>query len=99
MATTFELTVVGDAVEFGVREARVAAEDTSMFYADGGRADLRLVAAEQILLNLPLKPVCREGCRGLCPTCGTNRNRIECDCRRQAPDLRLAPLEELRRGR
>ena len=54
------------------------------------------MAAEQILLNLPLKPVCEPGCKGLCPTCGVNRNQIECDCRSEAVDPRFAPLLDLK---
>ena len=93
------LTLVGDAVEFGEAEAEMELEDADVFYAEGGRVDLRRLAQEQILLNLPLKPVCDPGCRGLCPSCGCNRNRIECDCRRADLDPRLAPLLQLKKGK
>jgi uncharacterized protein len=67
-----------------------------VFRVEGHRADLRAVAAEQIQLALPLKPLCREGCAGLCPTCGANRNRIECGCRSTEVDPRLSALLDLR---
>ena len=41
--------------------------------------------------------LCRPDCRGLCPTCGVDRNRLECACRTEEPDPRLAPLLEIRR--
>jgi uncharacterized protein len=88
----FFLILVSEAREFGLGEKRLALEDATLFYADRGRADLREICREQIYLNLPLKPVCRGECAGLCPTCGANRNRIECRCRPAQPDPRLAPL-------
>jgi len=42
--------------------------------------DLAALASEQIYLNLPLKPLCGPECRGLCPTCGANRNLTQCRC-------------------
>jgi uncharacterized protein len=66
-------------------------------YYDGDRLDLGEVVREQIILSLPLKRLCREDCRGLCPSCGTNLNTAACDC--PAPeadtDPRLAPLRRL----
>lgn len=81
----------------GPRETVVEAQDddAAVFEAEGGRADLRRIATEQIYLNLPLKPVCADSCRGLCPTCGANRNRIECGCRSALGDPRLAGLGDL----
>ena len=48
-------------------------------------------------LALPMKPLCRADCRGLCPVCGGNRNITECRCETRVTDPRLAPLEALRR--
>jgi uncharacterized protein len=91
----FSLVVVSAAAEFGTGERRLVLEDAALFYAERGRVDLREMAREQIYLNLPLKPVCRADCAGLCPTCGANRNRLECPCRPADIDPRLAPLFEL----
>lgn len=52
------------------------------------------VVAEQVYLALPMKVVCRENCRGLCPGCGVNLNRERCRCGPRALDPRLAPLAE-----
>jgi uncharacterized protein len=40
---------------------------------------------EQIYLELPMKPVCREACRGLCPTCGADLNAGSCACAASQP--------------
>jgi len=98
LATEFFLVVVSEAAEFGLAEKRLDLDDATLFYADRGKVDLREVAREQVLLNLPLKPICRPACAGLCPTCGVNRNRIECACRTGGPDPRLAPLLEIKFG-
>ena len=50
---------------------------------------------EQILLNLPMRPLCKPDCRGLCPECGHNLNEGPCDCIREAIDPRLEKLKEL----
>jgi uncharacterized protein len=50
---------------------------------------------EQFQLALPMKPLCTEGCRGLCPECGANLNRTRCDCAPMWEDPRLAPLKGL----
>jgi uncharacterized protein len=49
-----------------------------------------------ILLALPLKPLCRLDCRGLCPVCGKDLNEGECNCRREASDSRWEKLKSLR---
>ena len=97
LATDFYLVLVPDGVEFAAGESEVSREDSALFYAPGGKADLGTIAAEQIYLNLPLKPVCRSDCLGLCPTCGVNRNGIECGCRREEIDPRLAPLLDFKK--
>jgi uncharacterized protein len=97
ISTDFYLNLVPDGAEFGVGEAELSEEAASLFYATEGKADLGVIAAEQLHLNLPLKPVCGDGCKGHCPTCGGNRNRIECGCREEEIDPRLAPLLEFKK--
>lgn len=53
-----------------------------------------LVQAD-LILNLPLKNLCREDCRGLCPSCGKNLNEGLCGCVRETVDPRLAALKQL----
>jgi uncharacterized protein len=96
VASEFFLRLVPDAVEFAAGDAEVSEEDASLFYVEEGRADLRKVATEQIYLDLPLKPICSEDCRGLCPVCGANRNQTECGCEAETVDPRLAPLSRFK---
>jgi uncharacterized protein len=64
------------------------------FYVDD-QLDLKRVVETETTLALPMKPLCRDDCRGLCPACGGNRNLVPCACPERAPDPRLAALGDL----
>jgi len=49
---------------------------------------------ETVWLALPLAPLCKEDCEGLCPECGTNRNEGKCACNKDKIDPRLAGLAD-----
>lgn len=74
----------------------LADEDLGVGYYRDDVLDLSEIAREQLYLALPMKPLCREDCRGLCPVCGINRNREVCSCRTEWVDPRLEPLKHLR---
>jgi uncharacterized protein len=57
--------------------------------------DLGALVRDAIVLDLPMAPLCREDCRGLCPQCGADRNESECECV-APPDPRWANLDVLR---
>ena len=58
--------------------------------------DLEPLAREALVLDLPLAPLCREDCRGLCPTCGADLNQGDCDCSPADVDPRWAALDVLK---
>jgi uncharacterized protein len=58
--------------------------------------DLEPLARETLLLELPLAPLCRPECRGLCPTCGVDRNQTDCECAPAPRDPRWDALDALR---
>jgi uncharacterized protein len=60
-----------------------------------GVLDLTDALREQILLELPMRPLCRPDCRGLCIECGKNLNEGPCDCVQETIDPRLVGLKEL----
>ena len=59
---------------------RIAREDLDVGYYDGTGVETNDIFWEQVALELPLKVVCSEACRGICPVCGKNRNLEECSC-------------------
>ncbi len=68
------------------------------FYRDD-RIDLSQMIVEQIVLALPMKPLCQADCLGLCPQCGANRNLSSCTCLPEDTDPRWAPLRTLSKSR
>jgi uncharacterized protein len=57
--------------------------------------DLELLVRDALVLELPAAPLCRADCRGICPTCGADRNVTTCDCAESEPDPRWAALRAL----
>ena len=57
--------------------------------------DVDALAEEDLVLDLPSKVLCKEDCRGLCPTCGRDLNSGLCGCRQETVDPRLAALKQL----
>ena len=68
--------------------------DDYVFIVDG-MLDVSVALAEQILLEYPLKQLCRDDCKGLCPKCGRNLNESECGCAVKEIDPRLEGLKKL----
>ena len=64
------------------------------FVLDGNDLDLDEVLSTCFILDMETKFLCREDCKGLCPTCGKNLNLGPCGCRKQI-DPRFAVLEQL----
>jgi uncharacterized protein len=79
-------------------EHEVQEDDLNTSYYREGVIDLGELVREQLYLALPMKPLCEESCRGLCPECGTNLNTGSCDCSPAWDDPRLAPLKALSRN-
>ncbi len=65
------------------------------FYRDD-QLDLSGVISEQIVLEIPMKPVCEEACQGLCPQCGADLNETACACEPVTSDPRWDALLDLR---
>lgn len=92
----FYLPHVRDAEEEDEDEVELSDRDMVVAYYHDRRLDLGEVVREQVFLAVPLRRLCREDCRGLCPTCGANRNATACACKIEEPeDPRLAPLRKL----
>jgi len=95
-ATEFHLTLRSRTPDVPDPDHQINPGETCFFEIEDGKLALDSLAIEQVHLNLPLKPLCDESCAGLCPTCGINRNRLECDCREETLDPRLQALQQIR---
>ena len=76
-------------------EREVAEDDLTTAFYKNEELDLGELMHEQFVLALPMKPLCSDGCKGLCPECGTNLNKASCDCSPAWKDPRLAGLQTL----
>ena len=74
-------------------ELELHADDLETDVYDNGVVDLTALLETETTLLLPMKPLCREDCRGLCPICGGNRNVTDCHCEVSVADPRWAPLK------
>ena len=79
----------------GAGEQEVADEDLGVSFYKDETLDLAELMREQFYLALPMKPLCRPDCKGLCPVCGINRNRETCTCQTEWTDPRLDALKRL----
>ncbi|SDF77023.1 YceD family protein [Sporolituus thermophilus] len=68
-------------------------EDAASY--EGNEIDITDLLRENLLLAEPLKPLCSESCRGLCPVCGADLNEKDCSCEKGSVDPRLAVLQQL----
>lgn len=68
-------------------------DEIKYFCEHDNYVDITKDLEELILVNLPMKPLCRPECLGICPVCGANRNEIQCGCEVGEVDPRLAVLK------
>ncbi len=72
----------------------LGADDLDTDFYSNDELDVAGLIRTETTLALPMKPLCREDCRGLCPVCGGNRNLVACECQERPPDPRLAVLKQ-----
>lgn len=65
----------------------ICSEDIELYYAKSDitaeELDITADIRDELLIELPMNPLCSDGCSGLCPVCGVNRNKNNCQCTRQ----------------
>ena len=69
--------------------------ESGLFVPEDGRLNLAPLIREEMLLSVPISPVCLPDCKGLCPVCGENLNETTCNHEEEVTDPRLAVLKSL----
>jgi uncharacterized protein len=92
----FDLLYRPRGADAGKDEISVTTTEAEVSYYEGEGLLLEDVLREQVLLAMPLKTICREDCKGLCPQCGKNLNLEQCSCSDVAEDPRWAALKDIR---
>jgi uncharacterized protein len=77
------------------RAGELGSDELDLDFYENDELNLAALVETETALALPMKPLCRAECRGLCAVCGANRNVVECTCQASAPDPRLAVLKRL----
>jgi uncharacterized protein len=77
-------------------EIELTAEDMGLIYYQGEEINLQNEIQEQVVLAFPLRPLCKSGCKGLCPQCGADLNTAACDCDPSPPAGKFAALKNLK---
>ena len=91
----FDLRYLPRTVNAGEGEREIQEDDLTTAFYENDTIDLGQLMREQFYLALPMKPLCRPDCAGLCPSCGANLNQGACACKVEWEDPRLAVLKQL----
>lgn len=75
-------------------EERIANLDEQP-YVNGYNLDVDQLVCDELILNLPMKVLCSDDCKGICNRCGTNLNRETCDCDIRSADPRMAVIQDI----
>lgn len=81
----------------GATNVELHEEDLDIGFYDGAGVEVNDIFREQVALALPVKLLCAEECRGVCPSCGGNRNRGECGCPGESRTTPFDILKTLRK--
>ncbi len=96
VASEFEVLLVPAPGGEVADKEELSAQELDLDFYSGETVDLEALVREQIILLAPLKPLCQEDCRGLCPTCGANLNLEACACKVEKGDAAPARLAKLK---
>ncbi|HET6418831.1 MAG TPA: DUF177 domain-containing protein [Geobacteraceae bacterium] len=77
-------------------EIELREEELSTISYHGDYIDFTSELEDQLLMEVPFKPLCKEECKGLCGTCGANLNEGDCGCSRGGPDFRFGALKDFK---
>lgn len=77
-------------------EIELAPDELNVVFLDEDRVETSALILEQVQLQLPMKSLCREDCRGLCPHCGADRNETPDCCPERGYDSRWSGLDGLK---
>lgn len=77
-------------------EKELKGRELDMGFYTGDEINIDEVVSEQLILSIPMSPLCTDDCMGICLKCGKDLNEGPCECRTEETDPRLAPLQKLR---
>ena len=95
MIADFTYTLIPDKAQTK-EDLELEKEELEISHYHGDFIDLTPIICEQIILQIPIKALCSQECKGLCPQCGTNLNYSSCNCHLGCVDSRMAVLKNFK---
>jgi len=96
VSTDFDLLLAPGPAPMGEVDEELTQADLDVDFYTGEVVDLEKILREQVLLTLPLKPLCSENCRGMCPRCGVDLNQETCSCPAEESTSPFAMLKNIK---
>jgi len=96
LASSFTIFYTQAATAQPEDEVELGEEDLISATYTGDEIDFSAEVAEQILLEIPYKPLCSEECNGLCASCGIDLNNFDCTCNSNAVSMAFSSLQGLK---
>jgi len=96
VAADFDLLLAPGPVSVDDKEVELTREDLDLDFYERETVDVERILREQVLLQFPLKPLCAETCRGICPRCGADLNRETCNCAVEESTSPFAILKKIK---
>ena len=81
--------------DYLIDEPENVPESETECFMNGYELDTELLIHNELTMGLPMKVLCKDDCKGLCPVCGRNRNEGECGCDTFVPDPRMAAIQDI----
>jgi uncharacterized protein len=92
----FDLEYLPSPREFSTAEVSLSSHALDLNFYQGDEIDVDDELMGQCLLAVPMYALCQSECRGLCPQCGVNLNKVNCQCHSEPVDLRWAALNNFK---
>ena len=91
----FDIDVEYELIQDENGRACTSDDDEKLSYVADNELDIEGFIREELMIGFPLKVLCSEDCRGICPVCGRNLNLGECGCDRTVLDPRMSIIKDL----
>ncbi len=96
LKTDFEYLLVPAGEEELPPDRDIPEDEPDVFSYQGESLEIEPLIFEQIVLQIPIKVLCKDGCRGLCPVCGANQNLEACRCVREELGSKFSSLKNMK---
>lgn len=70
-------------------------EWNELILLEGSMLEIDMLVYDEIATHFPMKVLCKEDCKGICPVCGCNQNETTCDCDQSVPDPRMSAIRDI----